>query len=420
MSIGPRDRNYSVTLTDRYLFQQRPLAGGDWSTMTDIESQHRYARLSVNNPWRERKPDGLVPTDRLLQHWRLDSPVVDAGWKGSVEYRLQGPLAGTANRALNITPDSLWESVRNEAILDALSKLKDQKFNAGVAVAEAEGVARLVVDGANFVRRARYLLRHGDYRSAYQKFREYDPRYLTYPDWRRKYWDEVRHVESVRHNQQIPGGWLYYHYGLKPTIDDIDAACQEMILKDRTNPNYFNGKVVGFAKVVSQTTQQHTEQWITSNIEVFLRESMRVILHVQPKGFAGKLSQLGMTNPAEAVYNRIPFSFVVDYFTTVGDWLSVLDSWVGWEIGNWEECLRQVWTGTIVPSYDDSQDGTLTKLSFTPGRYSRKDVWRVVKHDPYGPFGSILPQVKLRGPSLNQIASMLSLLATGFNPTVRP
>lgn len=41
------------------------------------------------------------------------------------------------------------------------------------------------------------------------------------------------------------------------------------------------------------------------------------------------LVQLGLTNPAEVAWEVVPFSFVIDWFIPVGNFLSSLDSLVG-------------------------------------------------------------------------------------------
>lgn len=39
---------------------------------------------------------------------------------------------------------------------------------------------------------------------------------------------------------------------------------------------------------------------------------------------------LGLTNPASVAWELVPFSFVVDWFAPVGDWLNALDATLGY------------------------------------------------------------------------------------------
>jgi hypothetical protein len=41
-------------------------------------------------------------------------------------------------------------------------------------------------------------------------------------------------------------------------------------------------------------------------------------------------ASLGLTNPLELIWERIPYSFVVDWFLPIGGWLSTLDADFGW------------------------------------------------------------------------------------------
>lgn len=421
MAIGPRDRNYNVTLKDHYYWDQRSLKPlGSWFRQVDATVTARSGSLTVNNPWRASKPDVPTPTARSLEHRHLENVRGSTRFVGNSEYWRHGVFAGQGTDAVNVGIVSQRADLVNRAVLSALTKLKDQKWNAGVCIAEAEGVARLLEDGAKTAKSIHDFLHRGSWQQAYNRFRMHNPRYHSYPTWRKKYWDEVKHIESVRRAKLVPEGWLYYHYGLKPTVNDIDGALTELILKVRTNPNLLNGKVMGYAKVKHSGLTLSNHDTLVCRLESAAIESVRVVLHVSAKeGIGAKLSTLGATNPAEAVWNRIPFSFLVDYFVGVGEWLHVLDAWVGWDFGDWEESWRLNHTVKIVPSRSETAKlGPLTEFLLSPGYFNHKSIDRVIHNTLYGPMANVVPRVKI--PSLNQTASILSLLATAFKRTVRP
>lgn len=425
MAIGPRDRNYNTTLYGHYNYSTRPLAGGPWSVLNDSDNhQSRFGVLVVNNPWRERKPSGFSPTPRHLEHTRGISPSGEVRWRGGVEHRKMGVFSSSVGALANLFPEFRdRDRLVNEALIDALTKLKDQNFNAGVAIAEAEGVSRLVHDGAKLIVETFEAVVNHDYKRAYKNFRKAEPRALNYPSWRRKHWDTVRRAESVRTAKQIPEGWLYYHYGIQPTVNDIYAAMNDYSDRANTDPRFKDAwaTVEGYRKVELPATGLHESDWIVYDLVGLRRASVKVKLSVFPKNdMAVKLSKLGVTNPAEAYWNRIPFSFVVDYFASFGDWLHVMDAWVGYDFGDWEEQFRDLKRAVSIASYDKSQDGTLTHLSLTKGTFSRKVLDRVVHRGLYGPMASVLPRVKLRGPSLDQTSKLLSLMATSFRKPPRP
>lgn len=418
MAVGPRKRDYSQSIKGPVDYYRYTPSSG-WTHLGTDRVTYRSGSLAVANPWRERKPVlGWHPTSRNLTAIRTTEPVgIKETTNGGQRLRLSGVQVGWTSYLANVwATDDIVTQLRTEAILDALNKLKDQKWNAGVTLAESQGVARMVVDAASAITRIRERLHRREYKSAYRLWRE-SFKYASYPVWREKYWRDVRHVQSVRRAQHIPEGWLYYHYGIRPTINDIDGAITELLLKSRNEENLAGNFAHGYARATEKLDLHRDHNTESGRGKASRLRSMRVALHVTPKpGFARRLSQLGVTNPPEAVWNGIPFSFLVDYFASVGDWLSALDSGIGWQFGAWEEILRDVRYANVKPVAERSTHSYFG----TPGTYFYKQVTRVVKTNPYGPMGTILPQLKLRNPSANQVANMLSLLATGFGKPVRP
>jgi hypothetical protein len=319
--------------------------------------------------------------------------------------------------------DSVNEQLRTEAILQALSAVKDQKWNAGVMIAESRGVAQMAMDLMSLVARTRTLIKKGDFRAAYRNFRKAKPDVMSYPAWRRKHWAEVRHVQSVRRASKIPQGWLYYHFGIKPTINDISAMVDDFSRRKAEMAFEYGGIARGYAR---HTIRQKGNLQLFNyspceygDYEHLVVRSVRVAIGVRPKpSFIGRLSTLGITNPPEALYNGMPFSWLLDYFTSLGDWLSVLDSNVGfiWDT-HWTESWRTIYQSKFTPR---SGPGVSYKWPVAPDYATRKDVNRVVRGDLYGPMGSILPQMKRKGPSAQQYSNLLSVVSTLFQGTIRP
>lgn len=329
------------------------------------------------------------------------------------------PIAMEWNRRyLSPTYHTHDEQLRTEAILEALQAVKDQKWNAGVSIAESAGVAKMAVDAINLVIRTRNGIRQAEYGRVYEEFRA-RTKAKPYPTWRRENWQKIRHIKSVRESQHIPSGWLYYHFGIKPTLDEIDGAVEAY--GSRLADLAFQKAL--FTRGYSKHTHKQVEQLDTSSysgtMEYKWLRSIRVIIGVRPKNFTlSKLSELGVTNPPEAVYNAIPFSWLVDYFTSVGDWLSVLDTSLGWEFDDkWVESWRVVASSTFTPASSSrvTYGSPSTKCSI-----SHKNIDRVVRGDLYGPMGSILPQFKRKGPSLQQISNLLSVLSSSMRIPIRP
>lgn len=423
--VGPVNRNYNIILPAPYTVEV--WRAGVRLSVSSATQEHRAASLTVNNPWRQLKPSPLTPTARTLNHWRRNSGMVTKTTPGSGG-RLNifrgpdfAPISAEWNaRYLSANYGQYDEQLRTEAILEALAKVKDQKWNAGVALAESQGVAKMAVDCMQLIARTRKLIREGDLVGAYNDFRT-KTNYMSYPAWKRKYWQEIRHVKSVREAQHIPSGWLYYHFGIKPTLNDISDATlafQTRLVGPLFTSDY--AVVHGYAK---QTTKERVpfKSGASYNgiMERNILRSVRVAIHVTPKNeMLAKVSEFGMTNPVEAAYNWLPFSWVADYFSSLGDWLAVLDTGLAWNFADkWTESWRVVASSKFTPV----SDATIKYgYPLEPGSIFHKNITRNVRGDLYGPMGSILPQWKRRGPSLQQVSNLASVLASSMRLPIRP
>lgn len=329
-----------------------------------------------------------------------------------------GPIFEAINgewnrRYLSPTWTANDEQLRTEAVIDAMTKVKDQKWNAGVALAESAGVAQMTADFMSLVTRTRKALRKGDFEQAYRDFRK-KTNYMSYPAWKRKYWKDVRHVRSVREAQHIPKGWLYYHFGIAPTLSDIaDAAnAHSTALADLAYAGAMY--VTGYAKQTTKTTEMYAGGHMEHNV---LR-SVRVTIGVRPKNYlVAKASELGVTNPVEALWNWGPWSWAVDYVANIGDWLSVLDTSLGW---NWDEKWAESFRVVANSTWTPVSQGNISYYPVVKGIIRHKRIDRRVRGDMYGPMGSILPQFKRRGPSVQQFSTLFSAFASSMRIPIRP
>lgn len=113
----------------------------------------------------------------------------------------------------------------------------------------------------------------------------------------------------------LPDTWLKIHFGVEPTVKDAYAAASLMSQPLKTH--YINvtkgGKESG--AVLGGSAKR---RWETS-YSVRVRGAVAIS---NPNLFLA--SRLGLINPAVIAWERVPFSFVVDWFSTFG---SVLASW---------------------------------------------------------------------------------------------
>jgi len=433
-TIGkPRDRDYGITLQADV---RTVVFNADGTIRSDLTHRQdsRVTRLVVKNSWRQYKPAKLDFTARTLLAWKRIHPhmTVTLRDKNGRLNRVSGPHWGVLNaewnaRYLNLPDTSYDEQLRTEAVLQALTKVKDQKWNAGVALAESQGVAQMACDAMELIVSVRKKLKRGSFKEAYEEFRKSfrsrERKFVSYPTWRRKYWRDIRHVKSVQRSKKIPEGWLYYNFALAPTIADITdmadahATALNPLLFGEGN-NWLHAR--GYAKQTLKEKRTMSQgRAYNGTIDHAILRSVRVTLPVHSKGkFVSKLSELGVTNPPEALWNRLPFSWAWDYFNTFGSWLSVLDTSLGWEWADkWSESWRVVVTSRFTPV---SNSHITYEYPKQVGLITYKYIDRRVRGDLYGPMGSILPSWKRRGPSLKKVSNLLSVLASSMRLKIRP
>lgn len=141
-------------------------------------------------------------------------------------------------------------------------------------------------------------------------------------------------VKSIREAvRRFPGKWLEHQYGWTPTLLDMQGACKylaEIDTADRVKPPYVTVKVKReYTEPTSKRTMSNISAGRLTAIplywERFLdRKTTCKIRYDAEVVFPALLpiTELGFDNPLLYMWERLPYSFVVDQFLTVGDWLT--------------------------------------------------------------------------------------------------
>lgn len=198
--------------------------------------------------------------------------------------------------------------LEGRAVSRALLKLKHQQVNLAVAFAERKQTIDM------FKKHAKSI--------AHQV--------RTYKGKNPKKWGQV----LLGNGKNTPNDWLELQYGWKPLISDISGACQALSdLQSGNNP--YLARVKGIAGSDSQNNWRKvtnrsafygfdvTDKW-KHYCKVSLYYKLR---NPQLAAFAS----LGLTNPFELAWEKLKYSFVIDWFLPVGNWLSTLDADFGWD-----------------------------------------------------------------------------------------
>lgn len=157
---------------------------------------------------------------------------------------------------------------------------------------------------------------------------------------RPKDWLLVAKVQSGlsykrKFRNNIPNSWLEVQYGWNPLIQDVSAACNQLSDLQKGGQAY-RRTVRGNAKDIVEIPSNMAfngnggEDWTSlGKIRRTFRARVRLDYYLENPALAS-FASLGLTNPLELGWEVLPYSFVVDWFLPVGDWISSMDAAVGW------------------------------------------------------------------------------------------
>lgn len=275
----------------------------------------------------------------------------------------------------------------NQALIKALTELKDQKVNLAVALAEASQVADLMATNANRIIEGIRAIKRGQWKRAFRKLR-HQPR---------KGWDK-----------ELASRVLEFQYGVRPLIADIYGSMEAL-----ANAQYGPGRVGKPFKVrasiksgdgTSIAWERDGGGYLPVNGFTSQKWEVAVVLWFSPKNELLKSpSELGMTNPLAVGWELLPFSCIVDWVYPAGDWLNTLDAALGLEFRGgctttWRS-TRSDYRGRKTPT---------NGISSLRGSYEQRSMNRIVYSSlPY----PAPPRVK-NPVSLEHALNALALLAS--------
>jgi len=207
----------------------------------------------------------------------------------------------------------------------------------------------------------------------------------------------------VRKAKSFGNNYLKFHFAVEPMIKDIHGAMETLTgpIPDRKDIIGRNRRIFLPAPYISPKTPDYYS-WIKT-CDNRTRMECRVSVS-NPQLYLA--AQLGLINPASWVWEAIPFSFVVDWFGTIGEYLSSFSDFAGLLIEDPQTTQYQIWTfleeywhwNTTPPAY----------VNTIRVRYRSVYVRRI--RSLTGPVIAVKP---LKLPSVTRAATAVSLLV-GF------
>jgi len=123
--------------------------------------------------------------------------------------------------------------------------------------------------------------------------------------------------------------WLEYVYGWRPLVSDIYSA---MNVFTKPPPDLTVGSVTGsVVGAVNDTVKVTGDPWFaqTTTRNYIQRNRLHVYYGMADSDialFTKNFSRIGLTNPLELAWEILPYSFVIDWFLPIGNYLATLDA----------------------------------------------------------------------------------------------
>jgi len=338
---------------------------------TVVTVNNGYLGIKVMTRYKQEKPYNLLLPYKL--HSRFVVSVSAGGY----------PNAGSYGSSLNSPVDmeatgdayySNFTTAENNAIAKAIKKfnsLQGARASLGIALAEARQ------SGEMFVKRFQQLvsvaksLKRFDLKGASEalglrlwqakrKHREWaragkrGPYSLRGEDIWSKTWDKER--TSRRRAQAFADLWLEFSFGWMPLVDDVHTAVGVLTKKpDFTKPMKAGGTVDCDYNVSSITGNSTYEFAQVGRHDAQVRCTLGGVLTATNPNY-GLAARLGLTNPATVAYELVTFSFILNYFVNIEEFISQFSQYHGvtvsqaWYTIVWDDAIDYKRTTRIKPA----------------------------------------------------------------------
>lgn len=206
--------------------------------------------------------------------------------------------------------------------------------------------------------------------------------------------------------------WLAYQFGVKPLVSLVNELNEvksegfqpqptKITAKESINWTTVQYGSDGFMKI--KVTSEHTHVLRAGAVFSFENPSDRF------------KNDYGFDNPVTALWQIVPYSFLIDYFLPVGDWLDVNFSYIkpifslGWKttVTKTTVTVQVIGATDDAPQYRDSNGQILPLYSFPGGIRSKHEYLRYGR-EPYVPTFSLVANPDPL--SLNQNLNIIALL----------
>lgn len=258
--------------------------------------------------------------------------------------------ADYANAMLNpVIPINQQNASKQKALL----KIKDQDVNLLEVWGERKETIDMIRNNVNRIGRAASNLRKGN-------------------------WGEAASALGVKLRSGLPSktkggstqskafanGWLELQYGWRPLIQDVYGGA-EFLRKQGIAKRWSLSRVSANSSFANNSSRTVPYQTIGQELHVLeAKVDVKTVIHyVRNSSTLPTLTQLGITNPLYLGWELTKYSFVVDWFAGIGDFLSALDAPLGYTFAGGSVTTAQRASETVTWSVSGKVDSQTTDTS---------------------------------------------------------
>jgi hypothetical protein len=183
---------------------------------------------------------------------------------------------------------------------------------------------------------------------------------------------DVQAVMRTKHglSRKISDLWLEFHFGWKPLVKDIYAACEVL------NEPLPSSRITGSGSY-STTSYRGTGGPATEQVDLALKFGAKIGASVMVTNPNLRLmQQMGILNPAVVVFDAVKWSFVFGWFHSIQEYLSSFTDFAGLTLS--DAYISKRVTGTI--SYSWIPCDKRVQPSCTPEMVETYKSW-LVRHE---------------------------------------
>lgn len=224
-----------------------------------------------------------------------------------------------------ISDEITWaiDSARDELI----SQLNEEAMIA-VNIAERQQSINMMTNRVMQIYRFTSKLRRGDIRGAAAVLRV-DPTPIRSRPKGNGRW---------RRSKDYSNAWLEFHFGWEPLVQDI-GACIDLLSEPIPGGVFtVKGRNTPFEKRFYRSIDSSFQEYELRELKGRVRGKAGAEIYVtDPNAYLA--NRLGLVNPLSVVWELVPYSFVVDWFANVSQFIgqfsdlygcTVLNPWYGW------------------------------------------------------------------------------------------